>query len=180
MWNRVKKEPVWAPPQLPAATGLDGFQIKVADLSASSAALPPSTPTSTPDAMPDRRPTLDPALAVKALAALSALDGVLACAVVDGGTGLILAKHSREDPAIPLELAAAASTQILRAHQQASRDLGLTTEADEVMTSAGPRHHVMRTVSRHRDLFLFAVLDKQRTNLALARYKLMEAEQGLD
>jgi hypothetical protein len=47
------------------------------------------------------------------------------------------------------------------------------------MTSAGPRHHVMRSAARHRGLFLFAVLDKQRTNLALARYKLMEAEQSL-
>ena len=180
MWNRVKKEPVWAPPQLPAATGLDGFQIKVADLSASSAALPPAAPASAPETTtPGRRPTLDPALAVKALETLSALDGVFACAVVDGDTGLILAQHSREDQPIQLELAAAASTQVLRAHQQASRDLGLTAEADEVMTSAGPRHHVMRTVSHHPGLFVFAVLDKQRTNLALARYKLMEAEQGL-
>ena len=180
MWNRVKKEPVWAPPQAPAATGLDGFQIKVADLSASSTALLSTTGTSAIEATLGRRPALDPALAAKALETLSALDGVFACAVVDGGTGLILAKHSREDQPIQLELAAATSTQVLRAHQQASRDLGLTTEVDEVMTSAGPRHHVMRTVSRHRGLFLFAVLDKQRTNLALARYKLMEAEQGLD
>ena len=43
-----------------------------------------------------------------------------------------------------------------------------------------PLIHVMRTVSRHRGLFLFAILDKQRTNLALARYKLMEAEQSLE
>lgn len=182
MWNRVKKEPVWAPPQAPAATVLDGFQIKVADLSTSSATAASSTATITSPvtATPGRRPALDPALAAKALETLSTLDGVFACAVVDSGTGLILAKHSREDRPIPLELAAAASTQVLRAHQQASRDLGLTTEVDEIMTSAGPRHHVMRTVSRHRGLFLFAVLDKQRTNLALARYKLMEAEQSLE
>ena len=49
----------------------------------------------------------------------------------------------------------------------------------QVMTSAGNRHHVLRTVSHHKGLFLFALFDKQRTNLALARFKLMEAEQGL-
>jgi predicted regulator of Ras-like GTPase activity (Roadblock/LC7/MglB family) len=184
MWNRVKKEPVWGPPQAPAAGGLDGFQIKVADLSASPATAATSAtvtlPVTSPSGAAVRRPALDPALAAKALETLSGLDGVFACAVVDAGTGLILAKHTRSDQAVELDLAAAASTQVLRAHQHAARHLGLTTEVDEVMTSAGPRHHVMRTVSRHRGLFLFAVLDKQRTNLALARYNLMEAEQGLE
>jgi len=47
------------------------------------------------------------------------------------------------------------------------------------MTSAGNRHHVLRAVTRHKGLFLFALLDKKRANLALARYKLMEAEQSL-
>lgn len=126
-----------------------------------------------------RRPALDPSLASQVLETLGSLDGVFACAVVDSSTGLILAKQARADQPIDLDLAAATSAQLLRAHQHATRQLGLTTEVDEVMTSAGPRHHVMRTVSRHRGLFLFAVLDKQRTNLALARYKLMEAEQNL-
>ncbi|MBC7996055.1 MAG: hypothetical protein H7Z15_22750 [Rhizobacter sp.] len=184
MWNRVKKEPVWAPPQASAGTGLDGFQIKVADLAA--APTPPSGATVTASvnqasgaAGLGRRPALDPSQASQVLETLAGLDGVFACAVVDASTGLILAKQARADQPIDLDLAAATSAQMLRAHQHAARQLGLTTDVDEVMTSAGPRHHVMRTVSRHRGLFLFAVLDKQRTNLALARYKLMEAEQGL-
>lgn len=185
MWNRVKKEPVWGPPQAPATVGLDGFQIKVADLAAAPAGQAAATVTlpvvgSGEAHAAVRRPPLDPALAAQALATLAGLDGVFGCAVVDAGTGMILAKQVRDDHALQIEMAAAASTQVLRAHQHAARDLGLTSEVDEVMTSAGPRHHVMRTVSRHRGLFLFAILDKQRTNLALARYKLMEAEQSLE
>ena len=187
MWNRVKKEPVWGPPQAPAVAELDGFQIKVADLVASPVAASVAeaiTATSLSVEAPEglaavRRPALDPALATRALETLSGLDGVFACAVVDADTGLILAQQSRAGQPVELELAAAASTQVLRTHQQAARDLGLTAEIDEVMTSAGPRHHVMRTISHHRGLFLFAVLDKQRTNLALARYKLMEAELNM-
>lgn len=185
MWNRVKKEPVWGPP--PAlAPGLDGFQIKVADLSSAGPGVAgakvslPVSPTAYDATVPlPRRPVLDPALAERALEVLSVLDGLFACAVVDAGSGLILAKHERPGQPVELELAAAASAQLLRTHQHVARQLGLTTEIDEVMTSAGPRHHVMRHASRHKGLFLFAVLDKQRTNLALARYKLMEAEQGL-
>lgn len=184
MWNRVKKEPVWGPPQAPAATGLDGFQIKVADLSAaptgpSAATVTSSVAQSNVAAGASHRPPLDPEQASQALETMGSLDGVFACAVVDASTGLILAKQARADQPIDLDLAAATSAQVLRTHQHAARQLGLTTEVDEVMTSAGPRHHVMRTVARHRGLFLFAVLDKQRTNLALARYKLMEAEQAL-
>lgn len=185
MWNRVKKEPVWGPP--PAlAPGLDGFQIKVADLSSAGpgvagakVSLPVSATAYDATVPLPRRPVLDPALAERALEVLSVLDGLFACAVVDAGSGLILAKHERPGQPVELELAAAASAQLLRTHQHVARQLGLTTEIDEVMTSAGPRHHVMRHASRHKGLFLFAVLDKQRTNLALARYKLMEAEQGL-
>lgn len=199
MWNRVKKEPVWGPPPAPPAPGLDGFQIKVADLAPPAAgtggiagatvSLPVSsgvTSNAASDITSDaaetpvvRRPVLDPALAARSLEVMAALDGVFACAVVDAASGLILAKHERTDQPIELELAAAASAQLLRSHQHLARQLGLTTEIDEVMTSAGPRHHVMRSAARHKGLFLFAVLDKQRTNLALARYKLMEAEQSL-
>jgi hypothetical protein len=37
----------------------------------------------------------------------------------------------------------------------------------------------MRTVSKLPDLFLVVLLDRQHTNLALARYQLMELERGL-
>ena len=57
--------------------------------------------------------------------------------------------------------------------------MGLGEQVDEVMTSAGPRQQVMRTVSRQPDLFLVALLDKHRTNLALVRFRLMEIERGL-
>jgi hypothetical protein len=57
--------------------------------------------------------------------------------------------------------------------------MGLADQVDEVMTSAGARQQVMRTVSRHPDLFLVVLLDKHRTNLALARFQLMEVERSL-
>jgi predicted regulator of Ras-like GTPase activity (Roadblock/LC7/MglB family) len=180
MWNRVKTEPTWAPAEADPTQALAGFQIKVADLSP----VPESSPA--PDdiviaAKPSARlrSSLDPAMANKAVASIANLEGVLGCAVVDSATGLIIAQQVRDDQPVSLGMAAAAGTQLLRAHQQASRDLGFAMEIDEIITTAGPRHHVLRTVSRHRGLFLFALLDKHRTNLALTRYKLTEAEQSL-
>lgn len=172
IWNRVKTVPTWQPPQAPEENGLDGFQIKVADLPKPDA----------PDvvvAAPPRRHHLAPQAADRAVAAMLGIEGLLGCAVVDAATGFTLARQSREDQPVHLELAAAGSAQVLRAHQQSARSMGLDDEIEEIMTSAGGRHHVLRMVSHHKGLFLFALLDKQRANLALARYKLMEAEQGL-
>jgi hypothetical protein len=68
---------------------------------------------------------------------------------------------------------------VLRAQRVAARNMGLTEPIEEVLTIAGMRQQVMRTLSRHPELFLFALLDKQGTNLALARFKLMEVERDL-
>ena len=57
--------------------------------------------------------------------------------------------------------------------------MGLPDHIEEVTVGTGTRHQLMRTVSRHPELFLFVLLNKQRSNLSLARFKLMEVEKGL-
>jgi predicted regulator of Ras-like GTPase activity (Roadblock/LC7/MglB family) len=183
MWNHVKTQPAWEPPEV--ALGIADYPIKVADLQADAGEL--AGPTAAARAvrqavkpvMRVSHPALDAASAREALADMLAIDGLLGCAVVDGTTGLVLAREAREDQPADLDLSAAASAQVLRSHRMAARSMGLTDQIDEVMVSAGPRQQVLRTVSRHPDLFLMALLDKQRANLALARYKLMEIEKSL-
>jgi hypothetical protein len=173
IWNRVKAVPPWQPPQAPNEHGLEGFPIKVADLDRL-----PQPPEVLVEAHPHRTPLAVEA-ADRAVAALAGIEGLLGCAVVDAATGFTLARQSGDREHVHLELAAAGSAQVLRAHQQASTSMGLAHDIEEIMTSAGNRHHVLRSVSRHKGLFLFALLDKQKANLALARYKLMEAEKLL-
>ena len=191
IWNQIKQQPGWQPSAHPPLEGENGFPIKVSELDSSHArsltgmALANGTVASAPVAssvphvMRVSRHVLDPMRAKQALAGLLPLEGLLGCAVVDSTTGLVLAREVREDQPVDMDLAAAASAQVLRAHRQAARAMGLSEQIDEVMTSAGPRHHVMRTVSRHPELFLVALLDKQRSNLALARFQLMELERGM-
>ena len=125
------------------------------------------------------RNSLDHACAVKQLSEMLTLDGMLGCAVVDSSNGLILAREVRDEEGLDLDLAAAASTQALKAHKAAAFSMGLADPIEEVMTSAGSRHQIMRQLSRYPDLFLFVLLDRHRTNLALARYKLMEVEREM-
>jgi hypothetical protein len=194
-WNRLKAQPGWEP-SIPAG---DDFHAKVTDITQpESAPVKPSTAiparlpivenTATPmpvvRASPSgpahvARSTLDHARAVTQLAEMLTLDGLLGCAVVDSSNGLILARETRDEEALDLDLAAAASTQALKAHKAAARNMGLSDPIEEVMTSAGTRHQIMRQLSRYPDLFLFVLLDRHRTNLALARYKLMEVEREM-
>ena len=199
MWNHVKAQPGWAPDANPALMGMGEFPIKVSDLLeparggsvsgvntgagawfAAPVGLKPTTHAGVaPPVMRISRNLLDPAQAQVALAGMLALEGLLGCAVVDATTGLVLARHSQDEPPLDMELVAASSAQLMRAQRHAARSMGLAEPIDEAMTSAGPRQHVMRTVSRHPDLFLLVLLDRHRTNLALARFQLMEVERRL-
>ncbi len=209
MWNHVKTQPAWEPPDAalgvadypikvadlqsaeaggtavsangPFSSGATSAQPAPSVTSGlrQPGALPPGLRTIQRPVMRVSHHALDPAKAHHALVDMLAIDGLLGCAVVDGTTGLVLARESREEHPADLDLSAAASAQVLRAHRMAARNMGLSDQIDEVMVSAGPRQQVLRTVSRHPDLFLLALLDKHRANLALARYKLMEVEKGL-
>jgi predicted regulator of Ras-like GTPase activity (Roadblock/LC7/MglB family) len=177
MWNHVKTQPAWEPPE--PMLGLDPDSQPV-DLPIPGVAEP------RPTTLRPRRPVmrvshhaLDPAQAHGALAEMAGIDGLLCCAVVDAATGLVLARDASDEQGTDFDLCAAASAQVLRAHRMAARNMGMPEHIDEIIVSAGHRHQVLRTVSRHRDLFLMALLDKQHANLALARYKLIEVEKRL-
>ena len=180
MWNRVKSQPGWDPGAVAPMLGSD-FPIKVHDIGDHAAATAPRAGTSSdaPAVMRVSRPLLEPSRAREALAPMLTLDGLLGCAIVDGGTGLVVAREMREDQPIDIELAAAASAQVLRIHRQAARNTGLTDPIEEIISAAGPRHLILRALPKHGDLFLMALFDKHRTNLALARFQLIEVERRL-
>ena len=188
-WNHLKSQPGWEPSISEAAEfAVEVTDITVPDEPGSRSASRPSGAAAL--AMPELRQAaaggarlprnmLDHAYARRQLAEMATLDGMLGCAIVDASNGLILARDMPEEVSLDLDIAAAACTQALKAHKVAARNMGITDPVEEVMTSAGARHQVMRQLSHYPDLFLFVLLDRQRTNLALARYKLMEVEREL-
>ena len=184
IWNHIKAQARWEPADSVPSIGASEFPVRASELNAS---VPPTDSAAatgaSPSAMRISRAVLDPAHARIALAGLLALDGLLGCAVVDSNTGLVLARETHEagdGPPIDMALAAAACAQLLRAHRQAARSMGLAELVDEVITSAGGRQQIMRTVSRHPEFFIVALLDKQHTNLALARFQLIDVERRLN
>ena len=178
VWNQAKLQPDWNPAGVSHMLGTAEFPIKVGDIG-------PVTPTSEPRVV---APAATPGTAGgdagasrsrQALSSLLRIDGLMGCALVDASTGLVLAHEVRGEQAIDMELAAASCAQVLRAHRDAARAMGLVDPVDEIITTAGARHLLVRALQRHEELFLVALLEKHRTNLALARFQLLEVERAL-
>jgi predicted regulator of Ras-like GTPase activity (Roadblock/LC7/MglB family) len=177
VWNQAKLQPGWDPSAVSPMLGTSDFPIKVGELD-------PATPGAKSVAVVAEttqpgKPVLDAARGRQALASLKRLDGLLGCALVDSITGLVLAHDSRDPGVLDMEVAAAACAQVLASHREAARTMGLADPIDEIITTAGSRHVLIRALQRHADLVLVALLEKHRTNLALARFQLLEVERGL-
>lgn len=173
IWNLVKLQPAWEAPAAPAGAE---FAFKVADLSTSPQ---PAVAVAAAPVARLGRAVLDPARARQALLDMLPMEGMLGCAAVDATTGLVLARELREDQPVDMDVIGAACSQILREHRQSSNAMGLGGPVEEIMTGTSARQMVMRVISRYPDIFVVCLLDRQRTNLPLARYKLLELDKAL-
>jgi len=185
IWNEAKLQPGWDPAAVSPMLGISDFPIKVGEIGGFGgiALAPPATAAAavTASVAPAQVPrnVLDAARGRQALSSLLKLDGLLGCALVDAASGLVLAHEMRDDQALDMELAAASCAQVLSRHRDAAKQMGLVDPIEEVITTAGARHVLIRALQRHTDLVLVALLEKHRTNLALARFQLLEVERSL-
>jgi hypothetical protein len=124
-------------------------------------------------------PLVDPKLVARSLAQVLAIEGLLGCALVEIDSGQVLARETREDHPLDIGAAAIACASLLRAHREAAQRMGLTDTVDEVVASGRVHQQILRTLSHHPSLFVMALLDRQRANQALARFKLADAVKNL-
>lgn len=108
--------------------------------------------------------------------AAMSIDGALAAALVDFRSGMCLAQSGT---AVNLDLAAAGNTQVVRAKLQTMESLGLRKGIEDILITLTDQYHLIRLVPNNAGLFLYLVLDKNKGNLALARYKLTDIERSL-
>jgi len=188
VWNEVKLQPGWDPMAVSPMLGIGDFPIKVGEIGGGAPTATPARAAGTAVPIVDgvtgsalqlTRGVLDATRGRQALSSLLKLDGLIGCALVDAGTGLVMAHESRAEQSIDMELAAAAAAQVLRAQRDSARSMGLTDPIDELITTAGSRNILIRALQRHAELFIVALFEKHRTNLALARFQLLEVERSL-
>ena len=113
----------------------------------------------------------------KAVAEMLNVDGALAAAVVDFASGMMLAGGG--SPAIDLEIAAAGNTEVVSSKMKPMKMLGLNDVIEDILITLGKQYHLIRPLQKHEGLFLYSVLDKSKSNLALARRSLVDVERNL-
>jgi len=110
------------------------------------------------------------------LADLLTLDGAMCAAVVDANSGMLLGKAGS---GLNLEVAAAGNTEVVRAKLKTMKALGLNGHIEDILITLDSQYHIITMVQSKEGLFMYTVLDKAKSNLAMARYKANEAQGKL-
>lgn len=112
------------------------------------------------------------------LQGLSGIDGFLGACLVDSNSGMMLGSEGGGS-ALNLEAAAAGNTEVVRAKRKTMEALGLKDTIEDILITLGKQYHLIRPLSVKDGLFVYLVLDKGRSNLALARLRLADSEKDL-
>ena len=110
------------------------------------------------------------------LAELMTIDGAMAVALVDGNSGMMLGSAGG---GVDLDVAAAGNTEVVRSKMKTMKALKLNDEIEDILITLGRQYHIIRPVASKPGLFFYIVLDRGRSNLALARRKVLDVEATL-
>lgn len=150
------------------------------------AAAKPAAAEKAPAAKPAEAPAAAPAAAASAstermtiqesLDSLMALQGALCAALVDSGSGMILGQSGA---GLNMDIAAAGATEAVRAKLATMSLMGMTDTIDDMIITLSTQYHVVRPLTRDPKVFLYVIVDKAQSNLAMARYKVTEYDGRL-
>lgn len=112
-----------------------------------------------------------------ALNSMKNVDGTTTAAVVDYESGMMLVGFST---VLDLEIACAGATELVRVNQRNMENLGLKTELEDMLLSLGSQYVLIRPLLNALEgLFLVMGLDRNKSNLAMARRALKEIEKDM-
>jgi hypothetical protein len=116
----------------------------------------------------------------KALSEAMTIDGAVGVALVDYESGMTLGSLGGGG-LLDLETAGAGNTEVVRAKMRTMAALQLDDEIEDILITLGKQYHIIRPLAVGRgELFLYYVLDRARSNLALSRRHLRRVEQLID
>ena len=111
-----------------------------------------------------------------AIKGLMDIDGAMGCAIVDYTSGMLLGSAGG---GVDLEMAAAGNSEVVKAKMKTMKSLGITGNIEDILITLDTQLHIIRPSSSNEGLFLYLVLDKKNSNLALARRKTADLEGSL-
>jgi hypothetical protein len=113
----------------------------------------------------------------ESMESLAELDGFVGVCIVDSNSGMMLGSLGGGN--VNLEVAAAGNTEVVRAKRKTMKALGLNDAIEDMLITLGKQYHLIRPLAVKEGLFLYLVLDRVKSNLALGRHRLGETEGTL-
>ena len=112
---------------------------------------------------------------------MTAVEGSVGAAVVDYTSGMALGTLGGGKD-LDLTIAAAGNTDVIRAKVRTMEQLGLKSRIEDILITLEKQYHLIRLITGRtgNGLFLYLVLDKERSNLAMARHQLKRVEEQLE
>jgi predicted regulator of Ras-like GTPase activity (Roadblock/LC7/MglB family) len=112
----------------------------------------------------------------ESLESLVALGGAKCAALVDSDSGMVLGQAGSSPN---FDIAAAGNTEVVRAQLELNKTLKLTDSIDDILITLTTQYDIVRPLAANPSVFLYLTMDKSKSNLALARYKVAECEAQL-
>ncbi|MER7679599.1 MULTISPECIES: roadblock/LC7 domain-containing protein [unclassified Streptomyces] len=112
---------------------------------------------------------------------MTSIEGALGAALVDYTSGMALGTLGGGKD-LDLAIAAAGNTDVIRAKTRTMEHLGIKSDIEDMLITLSHQYHLIRPL-KGRDgngLFLYLVLDKGKSNLAMARHQLKRIEAELE
>ena len=116
-----------------------------------------------------------------ALKEAMAIEGAAGVALVDWESGMTLGTLGG-GKYLDLDLAAAGNTEVIKAKVRTLESLRLSDSVEDILITLTTQYHLIRLVKNAngvQGLFLYLVLDRSKSNLALARHHLKRIEGEL-
>ena len=106
------------------------------------------------------------------------IDGAIGVAVVDVKSGMCLGTAGG-GKGLNLEVAAAGNTEVVRSKLKVMSTLGLTDTIEDILITLETKYHLIRMLHDAGNLFMYLALERDKSNLGMARHKLSMIEAEL-
>lgn len=113
----------------------------------------------------------------ESLNGLMGIDGAMGACIVDYTTGMSLGTIGS---GVDLELAAAGNTEVVKAKMDTMKSLGIEGGIEDILITLDSQLHIIKPSLNNTGLFIYLVLDKGKSNLALARRKVQSIDDALE
>lgn len=108
--------------------------------------------------------------------ALLSLRGVLAAAIVDYESGMIMASGNKS-PDLDIEIIMASGSNIIRAKKRTIALLEADDFIHDILISSATQYHLLCPCYHRENMFIYMVLDRKTANLSRCRQALFQAER---